>query len=241
MWGLIMKKYLCVSLSLIFSVTFIIVIPVHIYKLNFSSVFSHNNSNNAPVIIIDAGHGGEDGGAVAADKTLEKDLNLDIALKLQNILNLYGFNVIMTRSEDIMTCDDNLPTQRAKKVSDIRNRFKIIQENPDSIFVSIHQNNFYDTSQKGVQVFFSPNNTESKSLADCIQQSFVGTIQPDNKRLTKKSGTNIFLLYHSKIPSVLVECGFLSNPSDLINLKNEKYRVKTALLIADGIIKYYKR
>lgn len=236
-----MKKFLCVSLSFIFFVTFIILIPVHVYHLNYSSVFSHNDDDNSPVIIVDAGHGGEDGGAVATDNTLEKDLNLDIALKLQEILILYGFNVIMTRSEDIMTCDDNLSTQRAKKISDIRNRFKIIDKNPGAVFVSIHQNNFYDKSQKGVQVFYSPNNADSKTLADCIQKSFVSTIQPDNKRLTKKSGTSIFLLYHSKIPSVLVECGFLSNNTDLSNLKNEEYRTKTALIIADGIINYYKR
>ena len=236
-----MKKILLISASVVFILFFIFVVPIHIHKQNFAYVFSSGSESKATVIILDAGHGGEDGGAVASDNTVEKDINLDITLKLQKILNLYGYTVIMTRSEDIMTCDDNLPTQRERKVSDIRNRFKIIQENPQAIFVSIHQNKFFDTTQKGVQVFYSPNNAQSKTLADSIQNSFVNTLQPKNKRLSKKSGTSIFLLYHSEIPSVLVECGFLSNPTDLVNLKNENYRTKTALIIADGIIKFLKR
>lgn len=235
--GVIMKKYL--YLLIIFCLIVSLLIPAHIYHLNFDTVLS-NETRSVFTVIVDAGHGGEDGGAVADDNTLEKDINLDIALKLQEILNLYGFRVIMTRNEDVMTCDDNLKTQREKKISDIRNRFEIINDNPDAVFVSIHQNNFYDNLQKGVQVFYSPNNIKSKTLADKIQNSFVSTIQPDNKRLTKKSGTNIYLLYHSKIPSVLVECGFLSNNTDLNNLKNDVYRTKTALIIADGIIKYFE-
>ena len=240
MWVLIMKKNICIFTSLIIIIACIVLVPLNIYRLNFASVISSNTTENSPIIIVDAGHGGEDGGTVAHDNTLEKDLNLDIALKLQQILKLYGFNVIMTRTEDIMTCDDNLKTQRAKKVSDIRNRFKIIEQYPDATFVSIHQNHFSDKAQHGVQVFYSANNNKSQILADSIQKSFVNTIQTNNKRLTKKSGTNIFLLYHSSIPSVLVECGFLSNETDLNNLKDNGYRTKTALLIADGIINYFK-
>lgn len=236
-----MKNFMLISSSVVFILFFILAVPINIHKQNFASVFSAENENKFTAIILDAGHGGEDGGAVASDNTAEKDINLDIALKLQKILNLYGYTVIMTRSEDIMTCDDNLSTQRERKVSDIRNRFKIIQENSHAIFVSIHQNKFHDTTQKGAQVFFSPNNNQSKVLADSIQHSFVNTIQPENKRLSKKSGTSIFLLYHSEIPSVLVECGFLSNPTDLTNLKDENYRTQTAFIIADGIIKYLKR
>ncbi len=225
---------------LIFTLILFSILSVQIHSGLIKSVFS-DNAANPTTVIVDAGHGGEDGGAVASDKTLEKDLNLQIALKLEKILKLYGFRVIMTRTEDKMTCDDNLRTQREKKISDIRNRFAIINENPDAVFVSIHQNKFHDESQKGVQVFYSHRNTQSKTLADSIQSSFVNTIQPENKRLTKKTGTNIYLLYHSQIPSVLVECGFLSNANDLNNLKKETYQTKTAILIADGIINYYKR
>ena len=189
-------------------------------------------------VIIDAGHGGEDGGAVAADGSFEKNYNLSIAKKLNGILKSNGFNVIMTRNDDTMTCDDGLPTLRQRKVSDIHNRYELTEIYPDSIYVSIHQNKFSDISQKGTQVFYSGNNVKSKILADEIQNLITEKIQPDNKRLTKKSGTEIFILYHSKIPTVLVECGFLSNNEDLNNLKKEYYQTQLALLIAEGIIKY---
>lgn len=225
----------------LFCILFIILFVVFLLinnTLNITSVFNSKTANEALTVIVDAGHGGEDGGAVAPDGTVEKDINLDVALKLQKVLQLYGFNVIMTRTEDTMTYDGNFDTQREKKVSDIRNRFKIIEEHPDAIFVSVHQNNFYDSSQSGTQVFYSKNNFKSKTLADEIQKTFVNNIQPDNRRQTKKSGTEIYLLYHSRIPSVLVECGFLSNYNDLNQLKNEDYRMRVAILIADGILKY---
>ncbi len=196
------------------------------------------NIAEMPVVIVDAGHGGEDGGAVALDKSAEKNYNLDIALRLRQILAFYGYNVIMTRTEDVMTCDDGLETVRSKKISDIHNRFNIIENNPDALFISIHQNKFSDTSQHGTQVFYSGNNPGSKALADSIQQSVTENIQPDNTRRTKKSGTEIFLLYHSKIPSVLVECGFISNYDDLQKLKTDEYRLQLAMLIAEGVKKY---
>lgn len=206
---------------------------------NFTDVFTDTYSGTVQTIIVDAGHGGEDGGAVAEDGTCEKNINLDIALKVEKILKFYGFNVIMTRTQDVMTCDDGLKTQREKKISDIHNRFRIITENKNAIFVSIHQNKFYDKSQCGAQMFYSTNNLKSKILADSIQKSISTDLQAENKRLTKKSGTDIYLLYHSEIPAVLVECGFLSNENDLSLLKSDEYRQKLAILIADGIIKYY--
>lgn len=230
---LIFFPFLCIFL-IILSVVFLFIINME----NFTSVFNSKTDNKSLTVIVDAGHGGEDGGAVAPDGTVEKDINLDIAIKLQKVLQLYGFNVIMTRTEDKMTYNGSYDTQREKKVSDIHNRFKIIEEHPEAIFVSVHQNNFYDSSQNGTQVFYSKNNLKSKLLADEIQKTFVDNIQPDNRRQTKKSGTEIYLLYHSQIPSVLVECGFLSNYNDLNQLKNEDYRMRVAILIADGILKY---
>ncbi len=232
-------KYIYMKLiGVTVSLTLLFVALINLLNFtNFKTVNSDYTEEN--IIIIDAGHGGEDGGAIALDNSFEKDYNLDIALKLEKILRLYGFRVIMTRTTDTMTCDDNLKTQRAKKISDIRNRLKIIEQNSNNaIFISVHQNKFSDERQNGTQVFYSRNNVESKILADEIQNSIVSNIQKDNKRLTKKSGTEIYLLYHSQIPSVLVECGFLSNKNDLTLLKNEEYRFKIAMLIADGIINY---
>ena len=189
-------------------------------------------------VIIDAGHGGDDGGAIGIDGTVEKDINLDIALKLEKLLKFYGFDVIMTRTEDIMTCDDGLDSLRKRKVSDIHNRFDVLEKNPDAVFISIHQNKFEDNSQHGTQVFYSGNNDESKLLAELIQNSIVSVLQPDNSRVVKKSGSGIYLLYHAKLPAVLVECGFISNPAEVKKLNDENYRMKIAILIADGLIKY---
>ena len=189
-------------------------------------------------IIVDAGHGGDDGGAIGIDGTIEKNINLDIALKLEKLLKFYGFNVIMTRTEDIMTCDDGLDSLRKRKVSDIHNRFDIIDSNPDAVFISVHQNKFDDSLQHGTQVFFSSNNDESKRLAQSIQESIKNNIQPDNNRIVKKSDSGIYLLYHAKIPAVLVECGFISNRAEVEKLNNESYRFKIAILIADGLLKY---
>lgn len=191
-------------------------------------------------VIVDAGHGGIDGGAVGTDGTLEKDINLQISHKLCCLLKLYGFNVIMTRNDDNSIHSKDAQTVRQIKVSDIHNREKIITDNPNAVFVSIHQNKYPDASVCGTQVFYSKNNSDSPVLAQKIQDSIVENIQKNNYRKIKPSGTEIYLLYHSPIPSVMVECGFVSNQNELNELKNDEYQKKIALSIADGILKYYK-
>lgn len=221
---------------------FLVILFVMLY-LTFMANFSANGVMAKPVashtVIVDAGHGGEDGGAVGIDGTIEKNINLDIALKLEKILKFYGFNVIMTRTEDVMTCDEGLSSMREKKVSDIHNRFKLIEQNPEAIFVSVHQNKFSDSEQHGMQVFYSDNNEQSIVLAKSIQNSVVKTLQADNMRAVKKSGSSIYLLYHAEIPAVLAECGFISNGDEVKLLNNDGYRMKIAILIADGILKYF--
>lgn len=228
-------------LIIIFSILFLIILSAMLY-FTFMANSSADGVMTKPVlkqtVIIDAGHGGDDGGAIGIDGTVEKDINLDIALKLEKLLKFYGFDVIMTRTEDIMTCDDGLDSLRKRKVSDIHNRFDVLEKNPDAVFISIHQNKFEDNSQHGTQVFYSGNNDESKLLAESIQNSIVSVLQPDNSRVVKKSGSGIYLLYHAKLPAVLVECGFISNPAEVKKLNDEKYRMKIAILIADGLTKY---
>lgn len=228
-------------LIIIFSILFLIILSAMLY-FTFMANSSADGVMTKPVlkqtVIIDAGHGGDDGGAIGIDGTVEKDINLDIALKLEKLLKFYGFDVIMTRTEDIMTCDDGLDSLRKRKVSDIHNRFDVLEKNPDAVFISIHQNKFEDNSQHGTQVFYSGNNDESKLLAESIQNSIVSVLQPDNSRVVKKSGSGIYLLYHAKLPAVLVECGFISNPAEVKRLNDENYRMKIAILIADGLIKY---
>ena len=220
---------------------FLIILSAMLY-LTFMANFSAAEASSMPVtqktVIVDAGHGGDDGGAIGIDGTVEKDINLDIALKLEKILKFYGFNVIMTRTQDVMTCDDGLDSLRKRKISDIHNRFELMRKNPDAIFISVHQNKFEDSSQHGTQVFYSGNDERSKELAEAIQTSVTLTLQRKNDRVVKKSGSGIYLLYHAKIPAVLVECGFISNSDEVKKLKDESYRMKLAILIADGLLKY---
>lgn len=220
---------------------FLIILSTMLY-LTFMANFSAAEASSMPItqktVIVDAGHGGDDGGAIGIDGTVEKDINLDIALKLEKILKFYGFNVIMTRTQDVMTCDDGLDSLRKRKISDIHNRFELMRKNPDAIFISVHQNKFEDSSQHGTQVFYSGNDERSKELAEAIQTSVTLTLQRKNDRVVKKSGSGIYLLYHAKIPAVLVECGFISNSDEVKKLKDESYRMKLAILIADGLLKY---
>ena len=220
---------------------FLIILSAMLY-LTFMANFSAAEASSMPItqktVIVDAGHGGDDGGAIGIDGTVEKDINLDIALKLEKILKFYGFNVIMTRTQDVMTCDDGLDSLRKRKISDIHNRFELMRKNPDAIFISVHQNKFEDSSQHGTQVFYSGNDERSKELAEAIQTSVTLTLQRKNDRVVKKSGSGIYLLYHAKIPAVLVECGFISNSDEVKKLKDESYRMKLAILVADGLLKY---
>lgn len=191
-------------------------------------------------IIIDAGHGGEDGGAVGVDEICEKDINLTIALKLQSLFETAGYEVIMTREEDKAIYDEGSETLRSKKKSDLHNRLDIIKSNSDNhtIFISIHQNKFPDPKYSGSQIFYSKNNPLSSQLADCVRKSIVGLIQPENTREIKPAGTKIFLLNNAQIPAIVVECGFLSNSDEAHKLVDKEYQDKLAFCIFCGTMDY---
>lgn len=190
-----------------------------------------------PVIIIDAGHGGEDGGAVAVDGTYEKDINLQISLKLNDLLSVFGYKTHLIRTTDtaIHTSGNTI---RERKVSDIRNRTATMDLYENCIYLSVHQNKYEDSRIWGTQTFYSANCDESQEIAGLIQNAVKSQLQPDNKRQIKKSGTDIYVLYNATKPAVMVECGFVSNPSELNQLKNSTYQNNMALSIATGIINY---
>ena len=191
-------------------------------------------------IIIDAGHGGFDGGAGADDGTLEKDINLEIAKKAKDYLAFYGYDVIMTREDDTGTEDNPDLSISARKKSDLRNRLEMMQTDSATIYVSIHLNKFTTSAASGTQVFYTPNFDEARVLGECIQSTVISLLQPENHRVIKKGTDSTFLLKNAKIPAVIVECGFLSNAGDLKNLKEETYQRKLAFCICYGIMKYYK-
>ena len=188
-------------------------------------------------VIIDAGHGGFDGGAVAPDGTLEKDLNLSVALKLDSVLKIMGYDTVLVRDTDVSTADDK-GTERSQKVSDIKARLRLTEKYKDALFVSIHMNKYTSPQPHGAQVFYSQVDG-SKELAEGIQRSITAGVQTDNKRVVKKTTKDIYLLYHAVIPSVIAECGFISNPDDLLKLKSDEYQLKMAAAIAAGINDYY--
>ncbi len=208
----------------------------------YSSVNSESNTASVPVIIIDPGHGGFDGGTTTKEGVPEKDINLSISLKLKDYLKSFGYKVIMTREEDVSLEDEGLGTIKAKKTSDIHNRFKIMEETDNCIFVSIHQNHYSVEKYNGAQVFYAPKTEEASSLlAECIQSSIVSNVQPDNTRLIKKCDTSVYLIYNAKKTAVLVECGFLSNEKEAQNLLNTDYQKKIAYSVALGIKDYYSK
>ena len=192
-----------------------------------------------PVIVIDPGHGGEDGGAVAPDGTNEKDINLGIAKQLDTICRYSGIKTIMTRKSDIAIYDVGKDTLRSKKVSDMKNRLKIFNQDKNSIAVSIHQNKFPQSSCRGAQVYYSANDARSAKLAAAIQKSVKENLQPYNERQIKKAGSEIFVLDRAAVPAVLVECGFLSNKEDLELLLSKDYRKKLACALFSAVMEYF--
>ncbi len=206
-------------------------------RINNSSVptFTKNESVS---VVIDAGHGGEDAGAIASDGTYEKNLNLEISNLVKALCILNGMNVKMTRESDILLYDyygdlENYKGQ--KKVYDLKNRVKIAHENPDAIFVSIHMNKFSESKYSGAQIYYSKNNETSKAIASNLSNSIKKFLQPSNKRQIKPASSSIYVLDKIKNPAILIECGFLSNEMELENLKTEEYRASLALVIFQTI------
>lgn len=192
-------------------------------------------------IIIDAGHGAEDGGAVSNSGLLEKDINLDIALTLEKLFLSGGFEVEMIRRTDSAIYDSSCDTLRSKKVSDIHNRSEICNSDKDNIYISIHQNKFDESKYKGTQVFYSVNDPRSIRLAECIRYSVVSLLQNDNERELKPATSSIYVLDKAQVPAVLVECGFLSNPQEEELLSTDEYKNNMAYSIYLGFLEYYNQ
>lgn len=232
LWGDFVKK----SLIALILATVVCVTSVLLCQIQFVSSNTIIN-DNLPVIIIDAGHGGEDGGAVGIDGTYEKDINLQISLKLNDLMSIFGYQTHLIRTTDtaIHTSGDTI---RERKVSDIRNRTDTMNLYENCIYLSIHQNKYSDSRIWGAQTFYSANFDESKEIAQFIQNTVANQLQPENKRHIKKSGTDIYVLFNATKPAVMVECGFVSNQNELSQLKDGIYQNNMALSIATGIINY---
>ena len=191
-------------------------------------------SDPFPLIILDAGHGGEDGGAIGANGVYEKMLNLAVCRKLAARLRESGFRVLESRTEDVLLCDENAQKGHRKQ-SDLKNRLFLTQKYPDSVLISIHMNTFPSPDCEGLQVWYSPNNARSAELAMAIQLKVKERLQSQNNRKIKAATSGIYLLKHASVPAVLVECGFLSSPSECARLCDEAYQAKLAEVLFAAI------
>ena len=200
-----------------------------------SKTFLSEKEKTGINIIIDAGHGGEDGGA-AANGVVEKDLNLSISKYLYQYFLLSPYNVHMTRDTDVLLYKKG--EEKHKKKYDITNRIEYAKNFDNAVFISIHQNKFEIPKYKGLQVYYSPNNLLSENLAGIIQSNNKLFIDSDNKRQIKKADKKIRLLDTLEMPAVLVECGFLSNYEEANKLKDSEYQKKIAFNIFISVLQF---
>lgn len=189
------------------------------------------------IIILDAGHGGEDVGATGVNGIFEKDLNLQVAINIGELFSEKGYTVVYTRTEDKLLYKSEENIKGLRKISDLKNRCKVAKEYPNAIFVSIHMNSFGEQKYSGLQVYYSAINEESMKLADSIQSNVKNILQPNNNRKIK-NGKGIYLLEHIDNVSVLIECGFLSNPEESEKLSQKEYQKNLSFSIVCGIIEY---
>ena len=187
-------------------------------------------------VVVDAGHGGRDGGAVSITGTPEKTLNLEISLTLAELLRAVGVNTVETRTEDNAVGGE--APKGSRKMTDLRSRFEIAEANPGALFISIHMNKFVESRYSGLQVWYSKNNADSKVLAEVIRLTVTSLLQPSNNRQIKAAGSNIYLLDRIKAPAVTVECGFISNPEEAAALETKEYRDALAAALLGSIFNY---
>lgn len=228
---IIKRKYLMVLILMI-------LVGIFSYKLIGNKSLDVYKESLNKVIVVDAGHGGIDGGAVSKNEARESDMNLRIALKVRELLEQNGAIVLLTRDQDVGLYSDT-GTIRKKKNEDLRERKKMVDESQSDLFISIHMNSFpQQPTCSGAQTFYPKNCENSKKIANYIQEELIRVLDNKNKRKSKEKN-DIYLLKKCSIPTVLVECGFLTNPKEERLLKDETYQEKVAWGIYIGILRYF--
>ncbi|NCC43458.1 MAG: N-acetylmuramoyl-L-alanine amidase CwlD [Clostridia bacterium] len=186
------------------------------------------------IVVVDSGHGGQDPGKIGIHGELEKDINLQIALRLKKHLEKENVEVVMTREKDQDLADDNAQN---RKVQDMKRRCEMIHEIQPDCVISIHQNSYPDESVKGAQVFYYQDSVEGERMAKIIQEKLIDKLDRENHRQAKGNGS-YFLLKKTDAPLVIVECGFLSNSEEALLLKDEEYQEKVAEAVCEGTVEY---
>lgn len=195
---------------------------------------AQSQGNSARIVVVDPGHGGEDGGAVAQDGTVESGLNLEIAQRLNDLLLFLGQETVMTRDSDVSIYTEEAKTLHEKKVSDLKNRVQIVNGLQNAVLLSVHQNTLPGSSKThGAQVFFngvSGGDVLAKSMQKCLNS----VINVENEKVAKRIPDTIYLSKNVTAPAVIVECGFLSNSGDTAALKSVRHQTTLVVAIAAG-------
>lgn len=235
--------YLIIKLKLRYKILFVLVLLSIISIITFSVAMNKEVLASLPVkdriIVVDAGHGGLDGGAVSVDGTKEKDINLIIAKYLENYLKQGGAKVIMTRTSDISLHKSENATTKQKKREDLLNRKEIANLSGADMLISIHLNKFSEGKYSGAQVFYETKFLKSKEIANSVQNSLKNQLNKNNNRVEMKIDSSKLQFQNLSIPAIIVECGFLSNSDEAKLLSTDEYQKKVALSIYLGILNYY--
>lgn len=207
-----------------------------IWEHKLSPVFAPGHSLSVKQILLDAGHGGEDGGALSVSGVKESQINLQIVKRMEQVFAFLGTVPILTREEDCSIHDSEAVTLREKKVSDLKKRVAIFQEHSGVTAISVHQNTYPEGKYRGCQVFYAP--TEgSKELAETVQSEVKTYLQPDNARSAKQVPDTVYLMNHIENLAILVECGFLTNPEEEQLLQTDSYQKQFAIVVCSALTK----
>ena len=234
---MVLKKYL--KILPFAALTMIIVFSsfVTIARTNLAYIRASANIVDSPILIIDPGHGGEDGGAVSPNGLVESEVNLDISLKLRDVFLLFGISPVMTRESETIDYPPGADTVSSKKVADQKSRVELINSFDNAFLISIHQNTFPSSKPFGAQVLYA-DTQGSMEFAINLQELLILKLDPDNYRTAAQIPDTIYLMKNISCPAVLIECGFLSNPEDEKLLISDEYKLKLALTIASS---YYQQ
>ena len=228
------------SVGILVALTVMLALSVNIIMHVFDEeifIRSATGISEDKIVILDAGHGGADSGAVGTSGVLEKELNLAITLLMGKELEEHGYIVVYTRTDDRLLLGEGEDVKGIRKISDLKNRCKVAARYPSAIFVSIHMNSYGDSRYSGLQVYYSALNSESRTLADCIQRTVREELQPNNNRKIKE-GNGIYVLENVTNPAVMVECGFLTNEEECKKLSEENYQKQLSFSLIRAIIEY---
>ena len=232
----ILYNVCCIMLVLCILASVSIGVVNKVYGEKFVSV-SSDAILKEKIIILDAGHGGKDSGAIGVNGVYEKDLNLEYALEIGKMLEEKGYIIVYTRTDDRMLYTEEEDVFGIRKISDLKNRCKVAEKYPDSTFISIHMNSFGASKYSGLQVYYSKENEKSINLANSIQYKVKSALQPENNRVVK-AAEGMYVLENIPNTAVLIECGFLTNKDECEKLSEKEYKKELCFSIVCGIIEY---